>query len=673
MRRDGPLPRCHTVATSVMLGLWLGAASAGPAWAQDVDAPDLSLEALMQLRVEPVFGASLRLQPMTEAPASVTIITSDDIRRHGYETLGDILADVRGFHITNDRNYSYIGARGFSLPGDFNTRVLLLVDGHRINDAIYEQASAGRDMGFDVASFERVEIIRGPASALYGTSAFFAVVNIVTKQGRTIDGIEVTAQGGTLGTRVARVMAGRAFETGVDVAVAGTVGQRHGPQQLYFPEFDAPETNHGIAEGLDDEEFRHLSGRVTLGGVTISGLTAARDKQVPTASYETVFGDPRLTTTDARAYVNARFERTIGRTNVTIQSALDRYRYEGTYPEWSGTPFASDIALLGDYAEGRWWTIDARASRTVATRHSLTAGVGFRNTFQQVQGGGYDDDPESAFEIANTSRMVGLYVQDELAVTRRLLLTAGLRYDRYAGFDRVTPRLAVVMKPSDDQAFKYLFGNAFRAPNAFELEYYSESRRLDLDPETISSHEVVWERYSGRWLRTTASAYLNTIADLISFQTTDAGDYRFDNIGRVRSRGLELEAEARHRSGIRGQVSYVLQDAVDRDTDMPLTNSPRHALKVQTSAPGPWGSTAALSVQSLSSRLALDGSTVGRVGLAHLSLRVPVGPDLRITALIRNVLNSEPMDPGSAEHRQRAIPQDGRSFLVGLEWTMKAR
>jgi outer membrane receptor for ferrienterochelin and colicins len=661
----------HFTATrprTALLALLITAAFTPQVQAQDVTAPDLSLEALMQVTVEPVFGASLRLQPMTEAPASVTIITADDIARHGYETVGDILADVRGFHVTNDRNYSYIGARGFALPGDYNTRVLLLVDGHRINDAIFEQATLGRDMALDVSSFARVEIIRGPASALYGTSAFFAVVNIVTKTGRGIDGVEATVRAGTQGAQIARLAAGRAFRNGIEAAVSGTVGRRGGPERLYFEEFDTPDTNNGIAAKLDDEDFRQLSGRVTFGAFTVSGATSSRDKQVPTASYDTVFGDPRLTTTDARTYVNARYERDFDGTRVTVQSAFDRYRYEGIYPEWSEEPFASDITLLGDYAEGRWWTLDGRASRRLATKHTVTVGMDSRHTFHEVQSGGYDGDRESEFLIANTSRVLGLYGQNEFAVNRRLLLTAGLRYDRYAGFDRVTPRLAAVFKTSDDQAFKYLFGNAFRAPNAFELDYYSDVRRLDLKPETITSHELVWERYTGRWLRTSASGYLNTIADLIGFHAV-ADDYRFDNIGRVRSRGLELEAEARHRSGWRGQVSYVLQEAIDRDADASLMNSPRHALKVQASASGPWRSTAALSVQHLSSRLALDGSEVGRVALAHLSIRVPITREFQVTALVRNMFDEDYADPGSAEHRQRAIPQDGRSLLVGIEWT----
>src|SRR5580693_7216028 len=183
--------------------------------------PELSLEELMRLDAGGVFGASERLQPVTEAPASVSFITAEEIALYGYRTLADILRGVRGMYVTNDRNFSYLGTRGFGRPGDYNGRILLLVNGHRVNDNVFGQAEIGAEFGIDPAMFERVEIIRGPASSLYGDSAFFAVVNVITRSGASLDGASVTLEDGTLGTRLARVSAGRRLASGVDVAVAG--------------------------------------------------------------------------------------------------------------------------------------------------------------------------------------------------------------------------------------------------------------------------------------------------------------------------------------------------------------------------------------------------------------------------------------------------------------------
>jgi iron complex outermembrane receptor protein len=104
---------------------------------------DLSLEDLMQIDAGQVFGASERLQPAIEAPASVSFITAQEISRYGYRTLADVLRAVRGVYVTNDRNFSFVGIRGFGKPGDYNSRILLLINGHRVNDNVFGQAEIG--------------------------------------------------------------------------------------------------------------------------------------------------------------------------------------------------------------------------------------------------------------------------------------------------------------------------------------------------------------------------------------------------------------------------------------------------------------------------------------------------------------------------------------------------
>ena len=115
---------------------------------------------------------------------------------------------MRGFYISYDRQYSYVGVRGFSNPGDYNTRVLLMVDGHRLNDAIYEQAMVGTEFSVDVDLIERVEIIRGPASSLYGTNAVFAVINVITRTASEIHGEELEGDAGSFNTYRGRMTYG---------------------------------------------------------------------------------------------------------------------------------------------------------------------------------------------------------------------------------------------------------------------------------------------------------------------------------------------------------------------------------------------------------------------------------------------------------------------------------
>ena len=86
------------------------------------DLKRMTIEELMEVEVTTVYGASKYEQKTTEAPSSVTVITSDEIRKYGYRSLADILKSVRGFYVTNDRNYSYVGVRGFGRPSDYNSR-----------------------------------------------------------------------------------------------------------------------------------------------------------------------------------------------------------------------------------------------------------------------------------------------------------------------------------------------------------------------------------------------------------------------------------------------------------------------------------------------------------------------------------------------------------------------
>ena len=245
------------------------------------DLSELSLEELVDLEIDSVFGASRYAQKVTEAPSSVTIVTADEIERYAYRTLADILRSVRGFYVTNDRNYSYLGVRGFSRPGDYNVRVLLLVDGHRLNDNIFGGAYIGTEFPLDVDLIERVEIIRGPSSSLYGTSAFFGVVNVITKRGETLKGVDATAAIGSLDSRKGRVSYGRRFGSGVEMLLSATSYDSEGQRRLFFKEFDDPSTNNGVAKRADSDRLKQIFGKVTFGHFACRGCTARGTKTSP--------------------------------------------------------------------------------------------------------------------------------------------------------------------------------------------------------------------------------------------------------------------------------------------------------------------------------------------------------------------------------------------------------
>src|ERR1700728_3482189 len=198
---------------------------------QTEDLTHLPLETLMQLQVPTVVSASKFEQKATEAPSSVTVLTSDDIKHYGYRTLAEILESVPGFYTTYDRNYSYLGASGVN-TGNANDRILLLVNGHRINNDLNDSAAIDTSFILDVDLIDRVEIIRGPSSVLYGNNAFFGVINVITRQGKQVDGSEVSGMYGSYNAYSGRVSIGDLFTNGLQFLLSGTIYNDDGPENL---------------------------------------------------------------------------------------------------------------------------------------------------------------------------------------------------------------------------------------------------------------------------------------------------------------------------------------------------------------------------------------------------------------------------------------------------------
>ncbi len=664
------MTRLCRVCRFTLLGVLVWTAAGGDLAAQDPGRiATMSLEDLMQLEVEPVVGAAGRVQPVTEAPSAVTIITAADIRRYGYRSLADILRLVRGLYVTDDRNYSYVGARGFATPGDYNTRVLLLVDGHRVNDDIFEQAGIGLELGLDPATFERVEIIRGPASALYGTSAFFAVINVTTQRGAVLNGARVLAEIGGLGTRRIFTTAGRQFANGIDVALSATTVDADGAERLFYPEFDDPAANNGIAAGLDAQDVRGVTGRIGYKAWTVTSMFGRRTKTVPTAAFDTVFNDPLFQTVDERAFVNVLYERPWRGAEVAARAYADRYRYDAEYPYAPLDDGGSTVTSV-DYGHGAWWGAELRVTRPVR-RHTFTGGAEYRRYGQQDQGALYSDHRSPAW-ATNVGATVGAgYLQDEVRLHDRWLVNLGGRYDAYGEFGQFTPRASVVFMATPARSFKYLFGRAFRAPNAYELDYATFGvRNTDLRAETIRTHEVVWEEYVRHAVRASVSAYWNDAEDLLTVESGDnPNDLRFVNRGRVTAKGVEFEAETRFAGSGQAVVSYAVQTAEDPDSGGELPNSPRHLFQARVSVPAYGsGSSIAFDLRAMSRRLTTQGSFAPGHAVANVTYVQPLVPRLRLHAAIRNLFDTDYSDPASEEHIQAVIPQDGITARVGLEW-----
>ena len=547
-------------------------------------------ESLLFQEIPSVFGASKYEQKVTEAPASVTIITAEEIRRYGHRTLADILRSARGFYTSNDRNFSYAGVRGFSRPGDFNTRLLILVDGFRTNDAVYNAGPIDREFPVDVDLIDRVEIARGPSASLYGTSAFFGVVNIITKSGRQIGGAQLAGALGSYDMGAGRVTYGDRFANGVDVIVSGTLSDTGG-QDLFFPQFS--DVNGGIATGVDYEQGRNFFGKVTFHDFTINGDFTERTKGIPTGSYETVFNDPGNFTLDGGHRLGVTYaHRFRGGLELTSRAGYDDIYEDGEYVyDWAEEGDPADLVPYIDRIQTKRVTSEITITKQLGDRHRVVAGSEYRNNFKMHQKGFdldvYQDDTRD-------STVWGLYAQDEFSLTENLILNAGVRFDRY-GFDttssNVSPRVALIYNPFQDTTLKVLYGEAFRAPSAYELYFEDGGTTAKaagmLDPELMRSTEVVVEQRLSRAWQVTGSVFHYAIDDLITAVLDPVDELVvFQNVDSIEAIGAEVEAEGKTATGWTGRLGYSTQNSHEQPVDLgALTNSTRHMAKASVIAP----------------------------------------------------------------------------------------
>ncbi len=635
---------------------------------------DLSLEQLMDLKVERVYGASRQVQKVTQAPSAVSIVTADDIRQFGWRTLADLLRSVRGFYASDDRNYTYLGTRGFQRPGDYNTRMLVLIDGHRMNDNVYDGAYVGRESMVALDAIERVEVIRGPSSSLYGSSAFFGVINLVTKREA-----QFSVDVGTLGSTEGRFAWHQAFRNRLEWQISGSYFASDGEQRLYFPEFDPRRSatpgaaNDGIAANADREESAHLYSALSYRDLTFSAFVSRRLKDVPTASYGTLFNDGREQTVERRGYVDAKLDRAVADHRLLGRVFYDQYRYDGRYPYDYAVPGgAPDVVIERDGAIGEWigteWQFDTR----LAAQHSLILGTEFRQSLREYQFNAVTGVP--FFEDRRHSRNLGVFGQWEFTPRKEWLLSAGLRYDRYFGSfgGTLNPRLALIYNPTPASTLKLLYGDAFRAPNAYERFYYdAQQSEPMLQPERIRTQELIYEHYWGPVYRTSVSVYHYDVGALISQTVTAAGELYFQNANATHARGAEVEFEAKHPAGWLARASYAVQRALDQATDVDLSSSPRALAKLNLGwAPAARGWSVGAECQYQSRVRTLSGATSEDALVANLHLSsTRLLPSCEISLTASNLFNNRHRLPGAEDHVQDEIAQPGR--ILRLKITRK--
>ncbi|MFT4539380.1 MAG: outer membrane receptor for ferrienterochelin and colicins [Planctomycetota bacterium] len=637
---------------------------------EEPDFTELSLDELMSIEIDTVYGASKHEQTVNEAPASVTVIKREDIVRFGYRTLGEVLAGVRSFGVRDDRNYAVPGVRGFSLPEDVNPRVLVLVDGHRINNDLFGAAAMDRSFVLDLALVERIEIVRGPGSALYGSNAFFAVIDVITRRGESLDGFEVQAGGGKHGSTDARVTWGQGPEDGTEVLLSASFYDSSG-ENLRYGEF-SDTASGGFTSDTDYENSMHLFARVATGPWSLDASHVQREKGIPTGSFGTVFDDPDSRTLDTQTSASLSWKpETEGEWSYRASLSYRRYIFDGDYVvdyEEEGVP---PFTLNQDEGIGESIDLELQSSYTGFEDQRWTVGADIRRQFTLDQKN-FDDDVYLDDERSDT--ISGVYVQEEISLGEDTTLSLGLRHDEYESFGGSTnPRIAFVHEPWEGTTWKFLAGRAFRAPNAAEL-YYNDGddtakANPDLDPETIETYEAVWEEQFSSELRGSMSIFFYKIEDLIEQVEDPADDLLvFENREHVDAEGVEFEIEKVWQNGWRAQFAPTWQLVRVQGETERMPGSPRHSANLSLVGPV-LGDTTTLALEAayLGERPTLAGDTTDDAFLLHATLvKTNIADGIDLSLGLRNLLDESYSDPGGGEHEQDQLARQGRTWFIRL-------
>lgn len=683
------------------------------------DLEDISLEELLNISI---VGASKYEQQSSEAPASVSTISREDIARYGYQTLGQALSSFGGISVSDDRNYGYIGVRGFGIPGDYNSRVLLLLNGHRMNDSLYSSAFIGHDFPLDIDTIERIELIRGANSSLYGSNAFFAVVNIVTIKGEDQGGVRVSLLGGahapTLGTPSndreflpnagqVGVSYGNSFEGGLDVLVSTKFGLKGGQPETYFAELDGSDeltcVDEGINEidcdgiyrGNDGESSQTIYARaVYKENLRLSAGFGRRRKEIPTAAYGTIFGDPDTNTVDSSGHADLNYQHEFGGELTGIARVFyDRVIYGGDfaydYREADGDSLEDFRVINRDEAFANAFGTELRLNKHFDWKRSLfgtavfATGMEVNNErFHQDNFDVYEDGNDVYLNSDETQNRAAVFAQADIGILKNLHLNGIARFDHYFGSfgTNVSPRIAAVYAPTSKTNIKLMYGRAFRAPNAYERYYAfgepgggeAQVTNADLDLETIDSAELGIQQYVGEAIRLQLLAYRYQINDLIILNSLANDDLIYQNLEGVVAMGAEFEVEARWRK-IRARLSYALQRAEDEETEVRLVNSARHLARALVAVPLLDEKLyVATELRYASARRTPLGNEVERRLLANLTVSsTKLVDNMELSLSIKNLLDTDYDDPGSEEHTQSSIPRDGRTVWLKAAYLLK--
>ncbi len=660
--------------------------------------------------------------PVHKAPAVASIVTAEDIERIGATCLEEILETVPGLHVSPsfNRMNSIFSFRGIQTKT--NPQVLLLMNGIPVTQALHGHRVS--TFHLPVADISRVEVVRGPGSAVHGADAFAGTINVITKDVHELKTFKSGIRAGSFETLDAWSQGGARWN-GWDMALSLEYVTSNGDSDRIV-ETDLQSSLDGIFGTSASKTPAPLN---TAYNIFNSSLGLRKDNWntrlwywqqhdggVGTGSTNVLEPGSRENAEQFLADITYRNDK----------AALD-WDFKGTlsymyikddvyfvlFPPGAVLPIGSDGNLftagggLVSFPQGvighpsateNHYAIDLETFYTGMRRHRLRLGMGLKyieeeasesknfgpgviDGTQPVVGGSLTDISGSEFVyIKNRNRNIWYAsVQDAWSLARKWELTAGIRYDKYSDFGcTFNPRMALVWETRYDLTTKLLYGRAFRPPSFGELYLINNPSGLgnpNLDPETIETYELAFDYQPTSNLHTILNLFKYDIDDLIEYvQRPGEAAVTAQNEGNQNGYGFELEMDWEIAYGLRLRADYAYQHSEDETSQAPVPDAPRKQLHCnpQWEFLPDWSLDAQYYWIGDRRRAAGDTRTeIDDYSLVNLVLRRKgIAGSWAVAFAVKNLLDEDIREPAPA-----AIPDDypmpGRSIFVELRYDYK--
>ncbi|MET0357520.1 MAG: TonB-dependent receptor [Cellvibrio sp.] len=686
-----------------------------------MDVYDLSLAELGQVQISIATGNST---PLDKAPATASVIYAAEIEAMGARNLDEILATMPGLHVglsALSRLDSVYSIRG--IHTGFNSQVLLLINGVPVQSTL--QGGHPTMFRMPSASIARVEVMRGPGSAIYGADAYAGVINVITKDAADIEGTNIGARGGSFGSREAWLQsAGNWGSIGValDMAYQETDGDssRHVSADFQTALDASMNTKASLAPGALSTRYQIWDTHLAFSGErwqvnlwnwlsTDAGVGAGAAQALDMDGHD----DNHLMMADATYKFGASGDAWDNSLRLYYLYS-DHLTEFNLFPAGTRLPIGSDgninfakpagvvafpDGLLGNPGQTtkdtgvefisifNGWEFH-RIRLSVGTRHqSLHAfetknfGLGVIDGTQPIVSGKVTDVTHTPFVfLSDGSRDAHfLSAQDEWTLRQDLTLTAGVRYDDYSDFGGTTnPRVALVWAANDNLTTKLLYGSAFRAPSFSDLGQKNNPVSLgnpELSPEKNNTLEWAFNYRLNPNMQTTLTLFRYQASDMIEFITDSNGLTKTAQNARDQDgKGYELEFSWQPVSQFRLSTSYSQQEATDAKTGTDIPDAPGRQVKLNANwefsenwffnTQAEWVADRARAVTDM--RPEIDNYT-----WVNLTLRAKdILPSLDLTLAVRNATDADAREPSSGRIAND-YPLESRSGWLELNYSFK--